>query len=171
MSLPKRKVLRIQGYNYSNTGVYFITICTQNRKELLGNIHNAIMNKSECGKYVEYCINKIAEKYPFINVDTYVVMPNHVHLLLSINEKFYDKNTLAQRTLPKVIQQFKSNSKKLYNIFGQHFGQRDTLPLQWQRNYYEHIVRNEKEYLEIYNYIENNPLAWELDTYYKNGID
>ena len=164
----KRKSLRINGYDYSQPGKYFVTICTQNRLEILSQIYTekrgtnneeVLIKLYKFGKIVKEEIDHINNKYNNINIEKYVIMPNHIHLIIEIKEK-----TII--TLNHLIMQFKSITtnryiKEIKNKFEKKI---------WQRNYYEHIIRNEKEYLEIYEYIENNPLKWKEDIYNSKKI-
>ena len=150
--LSTRKNTRLKQYDYSEEGYYFITICTKDRKNLLSKIEN--YDESSCkieltekGRIVKEHLEKIEECYSNISIDEYIIMPNHIHIILIIKTK--GKNSIC-----KVIQQFKGIvTKKL------------TYPI-WQKLFYEHIIRNEKEYLEIKEYIINNPMNWKKDMYY-----
>ena len=158
----RRKQLRLKEYDYSQEGYYFITICTQNRLQILSKI---ICNcrgevppspaKTKIGKQVEETIKYIEQKYDSIRIDDFVIMPNHIHLII--------QNTGEGGTSPlhKIIIELKTYTTKKYNEFNKTRG----LKL-WQRNYYEHVIRNEKEYYLIKQYIQDNPLNWEKDKYY-----
>ncbi len=159
MNLPKRKSIRLKEFNYSQSGAYFITICTQNRKNLFWekcytNIDNIQEIKlSTYGIIVNDSIKKIAKKYSFVNIEKYVIMPNHVHLLLQIN---FDDNGQAMPapTVSNIIGQFKGYVTKQIGF------------KVWQKLFYDHIVRNENDYNEIWTYIENNPYNWLNDKLY-----
>jgi len=147
-NLTKRKNIRLKDYDYSNEGIYFITICIKERKELLGQIkkeENIELSKE--GKIVGEAIHKLKEAYSNIEIDEYVIMPNHIHLIIIIN----GKNKI---TISRIIQQFKWGiTRKLgFSIF--------------QKLFYEHIIRNEKEYCEIKEYIQNNIINWGKDKYF-----
>lgn len=146
-NLPTRKIIRLNGYDYSTENMYFVTLCVKNRIELFGKIKNNNMKLSNEGDIVKKNIYIIKQIYRNITIDEYVIMPNHIHLLILIN---YTNGI----TISKVIKHFKTIiSKELkYSI--------------WQKSFYEHIVRNEKEYLKIKEYIMNNILNWEKDKYY-----
>ena len=168
----RRKLLRIQGYDYSKEGIYFITICTEKRKEILSRIdtnNNIVDNKSiekdvgaepcvrpqlsKIGKALEEKINNITIINNNIKIHKYVIMPNHVHMIIEISSG-------GQRRPPlqKIMQSLKSTTTREY----WKYEKQNKL---WQRTYYEHIIRNEKEYLEIYEYIEENPIKWKYDKY------
>ena len=177
--LPKRKTIRIPGYNYSQNGVYFVTICSADHKCVFGKvecpptvgaIHESPATKlSSYGEIIDSCINLLPERFN-IEINNYVIMPNHVHLLITIDddnpenqfERAIRESPLQPRsTLSKVIGFLKINSSK--EIHNRH----PDLKV-WQRSYYEHIIRNEKDYLIYYEYILNNPIKWETDDYYVN---
>ena len=149
----------MNGYDYSNAGVYFVTVCTKDKKPLLWNNVGASIarpqsaNLSVYGKIVDDAIRQIPIHYPDVNIDNYVVMPNHIHLLLSI-EGNIDGRPVVAPTISRVIQQMKGYvSKQIgYSI--------------WQKLFIEHIIRNERDYIEHYTYIDNNPIKWELDELY-----
>lgn len=156
--LPQRKNIRLQHYDYSQSGYYFVTICTTNRKNLFWNV-GATCGRPELayqltsmGNIVEREINGISSIYLNVKIDKYVIMPNHVHMIIVIYEESGRSKTAP--TISRIIQQFKGSITKKagFQI--------------WQRNYYEHIIRNEKEYQTICEYTETNPLKWHEDKYY-----
>ena len=142
----KRHSIRLKEYNYAKEGMYFITICIKNRKCLLGEIREDKIQLNDIGKVVEKELLRIKVKFSKFNISIYQLMPNHIHFILEI----IDKNNIA---IGNIIRHFKgkvyANSK-----------------ICWQRNYYEHIIRNEKEYYAITNYIINNPYNWKEDENY-----
>lgn len=146
-SLPVRKRIRLQGYDYSEENMYFITICVKDRLEMLGKIIEDNIKLTEEGNIVKQNINKIEQIYRNIIIDEYVIMPNHIHILILINYK----NNL---TISKIIKHFKTNITReiKYSI--------------WQKSFYEHIIRNEKEYIRIKKYIKNNVINWRKDKYF-----
>lgn len=145
--LPIRKRIRLKEYDYSEENMYFITICIKNRLEILGRIEKNELNLSNEGNIVEKNIYKIGEIYSNVEIDEYVIMPNHIHILIFIK----NKNGV---TISKIIKHYKTNvSKEIkYSI--------------WQKSFYEHIVRNEKEYFKIKEYIRNNIINWKKDKYF-----
>lgn len=159
MELPKRKNVRLKKYDYSSAGVYFITICTKDRKALFWDIVGATSGRpkkyelSEYGKLVDNAIHKIEQHYSNIKIDKYVIMPNHIHLLLSINGDIYGR-PMVSPTVSRIINQMKGYVSKQagYSI--------------WQKSFIDHIIRNERDYIEHYTYIENNPVRWEDDELY-----
>ena len=150
-TLPIRKRLRLNHYDYSEENMYFITICIKNRLEILGKIKNdnAIELTKE-GKIVKQNLYIIEDMYKNIRIDEYVLMPNHLHILLLINSK----NGI---TISKIIKHLKTNiSREIgFSI--------------WQKSFYEHIIRNEKEYFKIKEYIRNNIINWKQDKYFQTG--
>ncbi len=159
MELPKRKPTRLKEYDYSSPGAYFVTICTKNRKELLSEI---IVGEGLCtlpqnkltptGEVVEKSIQYINNNYNGVKIDKYVIMPNHIHLIVTLD------NSGGDRTPPlhKVIGQLKSYTTNKFN---------DIL---WQRSYHDHIIRGEQDYRKIWEYIDTNVIRWEKDCFY-NG--
>ncbi len=161
MELPSRKPNRINCYDYSQNGAYFVTICTQDRKKILSKIsvgtpvHGCPMPHSELlwhGKIADQYIKQIHAFYDHISIDKYVIMPDHIHLLISIDEPFGHPRTgvPTKRTseLAKVVGTFKRFCNREYggNI--------------WQARYYDHVIRNQQDYDETWEYIENNPAEW-----------
>jgi len=161
MDKPTRKPNRLRDFDYSSPGVYFVTICTRDKEKLFwsdsvgASIARPIKPAlSPCGKLVEKAICEIPKRYPMISLDKYVVMPNHIHLLLRINTDESGRAMLAP-TISTVVQQMKGAVTKSY---GRSI---------WQKLFYDHVIRNQRDYDEIWNYIENNPLKWENDCYYE----
>ena len=145
-----RKSPRIPNYDYSTPNYYFITICTHEKKCIFG-LQNDLTG---IGKIVDQHICNIQSYYEHVFVDKYVVMPNHVHLILVLND---GKNGVD---VPLIIGQFKRGiTKKIHRI--------DPEMKVWQRSFHDHIIRNQAGYEKIWMYIENNPEKWEEDCFYK----
>ena len=128
--------------------MYFITICTCERKPILGSILEATTGRpyvelSEIGNVVNKAILNISEIYPEVKTDKYVIMPEHIHLLIRINE---ERRPMVAATVPRIVNQFKGAVTKQLGVSI------------WQRSYIDRVVRNRKEYDEIWKYIENNPI-------------
>jgi putative transposase len=171
-----RKSIRLRAYDYSQPGAYFITICTHQRQPLFGNIVDGRMMLNAAGLMAEKCWQEIPRHYPSIELGEHVVMPNHFHGIIHISEQpvgaihesplqipsprneIYRRRTML---LSKSIGRFKMVTAKTINQLNNTTGQ----PL-WQRNYYEHIIRNEQAYQNIAEYICTNPQRWHDDTYY-----
>ena len=160
--LPKRKNPRLKGFDYGTTGAYFLTICTQNRKNILGEIVREVAplpRLSPFGEIVDRCIQKIPEKYSEASVDCYVIMPNHIHILLSIVKD--DGRGNPSPTVDTVIGWLKYQATKEINKLRNSAGDRI-----FQRSFFDHIVRNYDDYCEIYKYIYENPSRWDYDKLY-----
>ena len=159
MTLPERKPARLKGYDYSLPGAYFITICTKERKEILSKI---IVGEGLCtlpqniltsiGKEVEKSIQYVNNNYDSVSIDKYVIMPNHIHLIVSLNNSGGHGNPPLQN----IIGQFKSYTT---NKFGK---------VLWQRSYHDHIIRGKEDYKKIWDYIDTNIVKWEQDCFYNN---
>jgi len=154
----RRRSIQLKGYDYSQSGGYFVTICTRNREYLFGEIVDGNISLNDLGREVAKCWQWLAEQYPYIQLDEWIVMPNHFHgIMLIMNERRGGSRTAPtkQKPLGRLIDAFKTVSTKQINEY------RDTphAPL-WQRNYYEHVIRNETDLEEIREYIENNPIKW-----------
>jgi REP element-mobilizing transposase RayT len=185
-----RRSIRLQGYDYSQNGAYYVTLCTQNRECLFGEIVNGEMILNEYGKMVEQCWNNLSNHYDNIELDAYVIMPNHFHGIILITDTVDNVGAIHElplhelplhesplqlplhespiqspqqrrkMLLPKIVGRFKMNSAKQINQM------RNTPGISvWQRNYYEHIIRNDKSLENIRNYIINNPSEWYYDDY------
>lgn len=188
--LHHRRSIRLREYDYTQAGAYFVTICVYNRESLLGEIADGVMKLSAIGEIVAACWNAIPEHFRHVELDEMMVMPNHVHGILVFaydayvegvdrGEAFAETSAkrgaaananaspllemprgTRPRSLNSVIQNFKSVStrkvnKSLFNP-GSHL---------WQRDYYEHVIRNEHELERIREYIFNNPYKWAADEY------
>ena len=163
MPQPERKRLRLPDHDYSSPGAYFVTICTKDRRCILSRITVGeglappAVELTGVGIIVEEQIRALPERYPSIAVDKYVIMPNHVHLLLCLKEGAGGAS--PSPTLFDVLRVFKSMStRRARGLLG-------PLPL-WQRSYYEHVIRSEGDAQEIQAYIDRNPAAWAEDQYY-----
>ena len=173
-NLPKRKLLRLRRYDYSSDGVYFITICTDKKLHTLSRIiydnHNPekpFVKLTASGELIDKLIKHLPTRYPFASVCTYVIMPNHIHLLLKISRTIppIDRrggvSPPATTSVPAIIAWLKYHSTKAIR--------ERSLTMQtkvFQRSYYDHIVRNRDDYEEIHRYICENPLRWHIDCFY-----
>jgi len=161
----------LPGHDYSSPGAYFITIVTNNRQYLFGEIVNNEMILNEYGEIANKYWYEIPKHYTNTQLDEYVIMPNHIHGIIfivgAIHELPLQQNEFSQliqrrkMLLPKIIGRFKMNAAKQINQIRQTPG----IPV-WQRNYYEHIIRNDNELNKIREYIINNPLTWQTDENY-----
>ncbi len=161
MDQSQRRSLRLQGYDYSQAGAYFVTICTRNHAPLFGDIVGGEMHPGESGLIVHGFWDKLPDRFPRVTLDTFVLMPNHVHGIIDVGAIYeLPLRTLSRRSMliPMAVGRFKMNTAKQINQVRGTPG----VPV-WQRNYYEHVVRNEDEMNRIREYIVNNPLRWALD--------
>lgn len=160
--LPKRKPNRLRKFDYSSNGAYFVTICIQHRKCILGTIVGdgfPVPKLTVYGEIVDDLINEISLKYDGVCVDKYVIMPNHIHMLLTISCDSGTGN--PSPTISKVMGWLKYTATKQINMVC-HVSGRSI----FQRSFYDHIIRNENDYNEIWQYIENNPAKWQKDKFY-----
>ena len=168
-----RRSIRLRGYDYSQAASYYITVCTRDRECLFGNVVDRQMQLNEVGQIIQSVWNGLPQFYEGIELDAFIIMPNHVHGVIVIRphvgaihespvpsepSAFARIKDRRRMLLSKVIGRFKMVSAKWINDLRQSQG--STL---WQRNYYEHIVRNEVALHRIRKYIVNNPAQWESD--------
>ncbi len=169
--IHNRRSIRLEYYDYSIPDDYFITICTHNRKCIFGYIKNGKMIFNDLGRIIREEIINISKRYKNIEIDEYIIMPNHIHMIISI--LFYDVGAtlvVAQNragaspapTIGDIVGSFKSICFYRYKKYLQD-NEFDTKHKFWQRNYWEHIIRNEKSLNKIRNYIINNPFVWNRD--------
>ena len=157
MESPQRKHNRLCDYDYSLNGAYFVTICTQDRKKILSQIvGDGFPVPKPYGTAAEEMIHQIPKKYPAVSVDRYVIMPDHIHMLLRIDRDFGTGN--PSPTLGTIIGWYKYQATK--HINAQSGAQGEKI---FQRSYYDHVIRNQRDYDEIWQYIENNPRKWVLE--------
>lgn len=159
MILPKRKPTRLKGYDYSTAGAYFITICVKNRKELLSKIivgdDAYIVPKNQISNYGSICdkyINNINNKYENVTVDKYVIMPNHIHLIIFLHGTM--KASSPTKNIKDIIRSFKTMVTKEIGTSI------------WQRSYHDHIIRDTNDYQKIWEYIDTNVQRWDKDCFY-----
>ena len=154
--METRKQNRLKEYDYSQNGYYFITVCTAEKRKILCDISvgaNCVrpnITLSKIGKLVDENIGKLNSIYETVCVDKYVVMPNHIHLIVVIQ----NGRTQFAPTLSRIVKQFKGKITKQVGF------------CIWQKSFYDHVIRDEKDYLRIWEYIENNPAKWTEDKYY-----
>ncbi len=158
MNLPKRKQLRLKDYDYSQSGAYFVTICTQNQLQILSEICRGGALLLPIGEICKAQICKTEQRYN-IKIEKYVIMPNHIHMIIFILKEREEQS--PSHTLSNIICAFKSVTTKLSNENDNIVGRKI-----WQRSYHDHIIRNEHEYKKIWEYIETNPQKWEDDCYH-----
>ncbi len=174
----RRRSLRLRGYDYSQPGAYFVTICTQNRLPIFGRVDQGRMLLNNCGKIATRKWERLHERFPEIEIDEFIVMPDHMHGIIVIPDpagvvgaNHAGANSVGanhagaihagaihelprrRMTLPMVIGFYKMNTAKAINIANDTRG----TPV-WQRNYYEHIIRNQDSLIRIRRYIQENPI-------------
>jgi putative transposase len=161
-----RKNLRLENWDYSRSGAYFATVCTKDRKNFLseissvGAIHESpAVRLTKYGQIVDRYIGELPRRYPEIVVDKYVIMPNHVHILMQIVGERAIRESPLRALVGTVIGYLKMNASK-----EMHLAQPGIQV--WQRGYYDHVIRNEADYQTIWRYIDDNPAKWEEDKYF-----
>jgi putative transposase len=155
-----RRSIRLKGYDYSRAGAYFVTLCAQNRLCLFGKVVDGAMQLNDAGQMVGHWYSELAHKFPDIDCDACVCMPNHIHFI-AINTGTNIKTPGSP--LPRVVQWFKTMTTNAY-IRGVKQHQWPAFPGKlWQRSYYEHIIRDENAYHCIRNDILDNPMKWHGD--------
>ena len=166
----KRQATRLKDYDYAAEGYYFVTICIKNKQNLFGEIVDDKMVLNKYGEIVRECYLDLANHYANIKLDEYVIMPNHFHSIIIIDNEATDcikqyenvGNGLKpfptrRHGLPEIVRAFKTFSSRKIN---------DTQPnvkFQWQKSYYDHFIRDNGSYDKVRDYIINNPLNWALD--------
>ncbi len=156
---PKRIHPRLKNFDYSENGYYFVTICTADHKEILSTVNvgrglaPAEVMLSPIGKIAAEQILSLPLRYSFVQVEKYVIMPNHIHILLFIDG--FSAGASPRPTLSDIICSFKSlTTRSSKGLFSGKL---------WQASFYDHIIRNEKDYQTHYGYIEDNPTMWLLN--------
>ena len=160
-----RRSIRLKGYDYSRTGSYFVTIVSAGREPLFGHISGDDLVPSAAGLEVIAAWQALGDRFPTIALDSFVLMPNHVHLVVTIDREDRGAETAPLRngapdrpTLGQIVAFLKYESTKRINAKAGTVGARV-----WQRNYYERVIRNEAELALARQYIATNPLRWEQD--------
>ncbi|MCX8048287.1 MAG: transposase [Methylohalobius sp.] len=180
---PNRRSIRLKGYDYSQAGAYFITICTRDRVCLFGEIVAGEMRLNDMGRIVETVWKEIPASYPGAAIDAFVVMPNHIHGIILVGAPFMAPHDVATRAGATMAVQGAMNRGAMnrgamnraptVGEIVRGFKARVAIAIHrmpgcgnvavWQRNYYEHIIRNEESLNRIRQYIADNPLQWALD--------
>ena len=170
--IHNRKSIRLKDYDYSQNGMYFITICTQKRDCILSNIIannvgaglvSAQIKLTEIGSSINNIYLNLENEFENIKLHDFIIMPNHIHGIIEICKR---ADTGPAPTLSDIICSFKTRTTG-YILKGIKMGKYKPIDKRlWQRNYYEHVIRNEKEYIQIVEYIINNPINWNEDEYY-----
>lgn len=160
----RRQPLRLIGYDYAQPGCYFVTVVTQDRRCLFGDIAGAEMRLNDAGEMAQKAWEELPQRFPTITLDAFVIMPNHIHGIIVTNTPAEDgATTRVAPTLGDVIGAYKSLTTVAY---GRGVNTLRWTPFQgrlWQRNYYEHIVRDDGSLSRIRQYIRDNPAHWAFD--------
>ncbi len=160
-----RQSIRAKGYDYSEPGGYFVTICTYDRQCILGEVSNGKTQLSSCDQFVQSAWNQLPRRFPDIALDECVIMPNHIHgIIMVVGAQFIAPHPIGLRkgainrapTLGEIIRTFKAASTRLIRQNG-HFS------FAWQRNYYDHIMRSDHDLARVRQYIADNSANWEMD--------
>ncbi len=157
-SYPQRKSPRLHGYDYAQAGAYFVTICQQSRACLFGDIADGELRLNPAGEMVRAWWERLPEKFPAVEIDYFVVMPNHFHGIVLLDGK--------STTLSQAIGWFKAMST---NAYMQGVNERGWTPFErrlWQRSFHDHIIRDERGLEMIRGYVMTNPSRWAEDTFY-----
>lgn len=171
------KSTRLQDWDYGSNAAYFVTICTQNREHYFGEITNGIMQLSEIGYMANKYWSEIPKHFPFVELDEFVIMPNHVHGIIVINKSdngksnderspilnndttYKNKFGPQSKNLASIVRGFKIgvtiNARKIHADFA------------WQSRFHDHIIRNDESFYKISDYIKNNPTKWTDDKFYE----
>jgi putative transposase len=169
----RRKAIRLPGYDYSQAGEYFVTMCVKDREHLFGRVDADRMVLNEFGEIVDWCWKDLPNHYPCVQTDAFVIMPNHVHGIIVITNpdpvrEGLEPSPTKRYPLSEIVRSFKTFSAKRINELRGTTG----LPV-WQRNYFEHIIRDERSLKRIRNYIVSNPERWveDVQNLGQDGID
>jgi putative transposase len=166
------KSARLEGYDYRNEGLYYVTICTKNRAHFFGKCENGIMLLNDLGKMAEDFWLAIPTHFPNVSLDEYVIMPNHIHGIIcidptnsvetlhatSLTDDRYSKISPKQGSLSTVLRSYKSALSNNAKYFNPNFS--------WQPRFHDHIIRDIQSFTNIQYYILNNPTNWINDEYY-----
>lgn len=177
-NIHHRRSIRLKGYNYSSSGIYFLTICTQSMNSLFGNISKGKMFLNDAGMVAQSCWMQIPLHFPFVCLDEFVIMPNHVHGIILIKESDDSEQVGVNfcnivganecdrvgannhsplrgtsKSIGSIVRGYKIGVTKWFRINS------DIYPV-WQRDYYDHVIKNELELRRIRDYIISNPVKW-----------
>jgi REP element-mobilizing transposase RayT len=149
---PVRKRTRLKEYDYSNNAYYFITICVNNKSEVFGKVENNSIILNDYGLVIKKNLRDLMERFKTVEIDYYVIMPNHFHCVFILE----NENDKSKVSISNIIGAFKSITTIELHKMG-------LTDFKWQRSFYDRIIRDEKELYNIRQYIEQNPLRWELE--------
>ena len=163
-----RRSIRLPGYDYTQPGAYFVTICTWQKTVLFGDIFGGEIKLTSFGKIAQQELERLPQRFSHIQLDYFTNMPNHIHWIIVISSNNVSQGNQTEQfgrpvsgSIPTIVRSFKSAVTSKIKIH------RDApkYPI-WQSNYYEHVIQNETEWGQIRMYIENNPIEWESDSEY-----
>ncbi len=177
---------RLQGYDYSRNALYFVTSCVEDRVCCFGEIRNGQMSPNDYGQIAEQQLQWLEQQYPYIVLHSFVVMPNHIHGIIEIDNRMVGTGrvvgtgrdqSLRQpqgtkiKSLSELMGAYKTTTSKQIHLLEKDRSQpedrsRPVPTFKWQRSFHDHIIRNEESYLRISYYIQNNPLNWKEDKFY-----
>lgn len=161
----RRRSIRLKEFDYSQPGLYFVTIVTHQRRCLFGEVVDGKVQLNSAGNIVSEMWHGLSDRFPNVSVDLFVVMPNHIHVVVNVGAQFIAPGDAPASqegamnrasTLGQIIRSVKAASTHRIR-------QRSDLEFVWQRNYYEHVIRDEKSLTRIRQYILDNPMRWEFD--------
>lgn len=181
MQFRERKQIRLQDYDYSQQGAYFVTVCVANRQALLCSIvgNDALVVPTPIGEIVTECWNNIARLNKDVEIGAFCLMPNHIHGIVilhhyaaggvdrlygfeTIESQLGEKERRGRRSLQGLMKDFKSVTTRRYKAVTPGAAGASL----WQKSYHDHIIRNQCEYDDIYRYIKTNPFVWKKDCYH-----
>lgn len=154
MPFPQRKSPRLPNYDYSQSGVYFVTICTHEKQHYFGHIADTTMHLSDAGQIANNRISLIHDSYDNVTINDYIVMPNHVHMILFLADSHDKKPSLSN-----IVGGYKSGVSR---VIRQQLNFTSTL---WQPRFHDHIIRNERDLNRIREYVQQNPARWQADRF------
>lgn len=178
--LPNRQSIRLKGYDYAREGAYYVTVCTHDRRHLFGRVVDGVMHLSPIGQWAEQCWLAIPEHMPYVDIADFVIMPDHMHGIVVIRERLVAPDpptppANTERTMPivppgslgHIMRAYKSAVTR--NVYRAGLLPRGVVTPSiaevWQRNYYEHIIRDEADWIRIADYIRDNPANWDRDRF------
>ena len=150
----RRKPLRLSGYDYSGEGAYFVTICTKGKKCLFGAVQHDQMMLNEAGTIIAKLWSQLPDRFDCVALDSFVLMPNHIHGIVLLD---------GGTSLSRVLQEFKSLSSNEYIRGVRAYGWPSFDQMLWQRSFYDHVIRDDRDMARVRDYISNNPLQWAMD--------
>jgi putative transposase len=172
--MKNRRSIRLKEYDYSQSGAYFVTICAHDRRCIFGKIADGQMALNDAGRMIDAEWQKLKTRFPLVRLDEYVIMPNHFHVIITLNPKIVGAGSSCPDETPEMACNSgrEDRAPTLGDVVG-YFKYQTTRQINaardvdiqkiWQRNYYERVIRNEDELNEIRQYIMDNPAKWDTD--------